>query len=794
LYTQRMKHVPARFCDFPSAAILTLVLLTASQRLFATSWAPGLEIALFLSFLGVIMGLALGASHFKPMGVFWIAFGYTITIIPLLAAGVFYQKFSWLERLYSLSERFENGLSLFAAKQPVPDTILFVIFAGLGFWVVSVLAGYTLTNQGDFMAAVVPSGIILFIIQLYDSGVGDSVIILAIYAFLCLLLLGRLTYVQKRLLWKAQHVSFSAESWTDINLAIPVAALVLVLAAWLTPATERPVLAARMAWENITRPFDNLRHDLGNAVSGLKGGVQGTIVDFYGDTLSLGLNASTGDNVYLRISVPLTGGADRYYWRVRTYDRYVDNQWQSANAYTEPFIPNQTAIQFLDTHGLASEFVFSSPQVNLSLLVTPANPVWISRPSVMSFSPSTGGITEPLMFRAEPPILIGEQYIVHAIITNPTILQLQKAGSSYPAWVHDQYLLLPKDLSPRITDLARSITAQAATPYDKAIAITNYLRSTITYSTTVDAPPSGTDPLVWFLFDTRKGFCNYYATAEVILLRIVGVPTRMVVGFAQGEYQPPDKYTVLEKDAHAWPEVYFPGIGWVEFEPTSGQPALARLPGNPTPTPGPSNATQNAGQNNPEGTPTPNQEPGGGVQGGTPPNSLLRVILFFGLIVIVIFGGLAAYTTGFLDKTLRRVRPYIRKPFPMLLLDLYASFAITPPGWLTHWAYVASLTPIERSFVVVFQSLHWLGARTSPAQTPAEATAVLIGYLPEVASEIRLLLKAYEHALFSQKHIDLFAARRAGMLIRRQALVTVIRQRILVFLEGFRGRASQKPN
>ena len=91
------------------------------------------------------------------------------------------------------------------------------------------------------------------------------------------------------------------------------------------------MVAAKIAWENITRPFEKLRHDLSNAVTGLKGGVQGTIVDFYGDTLSLGLSASTGDNVYLRISVPLTGGADRYYWRVRTYDQYLDNQWQSVN-------------------------------------------------------------------------------------------------------------------------------------------------------------------------------------------------------------------------------------------------------------------------------------------------------------------------------------------------------------------------------------------------------------------------------------------------------------------------------
>ncbi len=686
-----MKRVSDRFWDFPSAAILIFGLLIVSQRLFATNWAPGLEIAIFLAFLGVLLGLGLGASRFNPLVIFWLTFGYTVTVVPLAVAGVFYQYTSWAERMVSLSGRLQNGISLFIASQPVQDTILFVIFVGLGFWLLSVVAGYSLTNAGNFIAAILPSGIILIIIQLYDSGVGDSVITLAIYAFLCLLLLGRLNYVQKRSFWKAHHVSFSAEAWTDINIAFPIAALVLILAAWLSPATGRPVLAARIAWQNINRPFDNLRHDLSNAVTGLKGGVQGTIVDIYGNTLSLGLSASTGDNVYLRISAPLTGGADRYYWRVRTYDQFVDNQWQSGDVYTEPFIPNQTSLQLIDTQGLASEFVFTTPQENLSLLVTPANPIWISRPSVMSFSTSTNSNVDPLFFRADPPILVGEQYVVHAIISNPSVLRLQQAGVAYPAWVKDHYLQMPANISPLISELARSITSQAVTPYDKAVAITNYLRATITYVTTVEAPPQGTDPLVWFLFDSRKGFCNYYATAEVILLRSAGVPARMVVGFAQGEYQPPDKYTVLLKDAHAWPEVYFPGIGWVEFEPTASQPELNRLPGLPTPTQQPSSATQNAQQNNLELTPTPTSETGSGSQGGSSTNNLLTVTILVLLLVLVIIGGVAAYTTGRLDRVIRRIIPASRRSFPGLLLDIYINLSIPPPVWLTRWAYVAGL-------------------------------------------------------------------------------------------------------
>jgi len=779
-----------RLWDFPSAAILTLILLTVSQRLYATDWALGLEVPLLLTVFGVLLGLALGVSQFRRGGVFWLVSGFSITLIPLVAGLVFYHKTPWLERMISLGGRLGNSLFLFLTGQKVPDTILFVIFTGLGFWIISLLAGYALARRGDFATAVVPAGVVLFIIQLYDSHVGDRVFILALYAFLCLLLLGRLTYVRKRLFWKEQRVSISAESWTDLNLAIPVAALVLILLAWIVPATGKPAVTAEVTWESITRPLDKMRQNLSNAIAGLRGYDQ-SAVEFYGNTLALGTQASSGDAVYLRVSVPLTGGADRYYWRVRSYDQYLDDQWQSVYAYTEPLTPDQPSLILTNMNGLSNAFTFTTPQANLAVLVTPANPIWVSRPSVLTFVPSTGNKIDPIRFSASPPILVGEQYTVHAIIYNPTVDQLQQAGEIYPAWVEDHYLKLPDNLSPRITELALKITAEAKTPYDKATAITDYLRSAITYSPTVAPPPEGTDPLVWFLFDSRTGFCNYYATAEVLLLRSAGVPARMVVGFAQGEYEPPDKYTIREKDAHAWPEVYFPGIGWVEFEPTSSQPVLTRLTGAspteqsliPTPLTGQDNALP----------PNPAEKTAAGSGSGAPPNSLLRLILYFVLLVVIMVGVVAAYTSGLLDKIIWRTRKIVSRPLPILLTDACTSLAIPPPVWLGRWAYFTSLKPIERSFRVVFQSLHWLGAQTSPAQTPAEAAAALTAHLPGVAEEVRSLLREYERALYSQRHYDLNIARLEIKLIRRQALRTAFRQRVTDFCSAFLRMFSRKP-
>jgi hypothetical protein len=135
------------------------------------------------------------------------------------------------------------------------------------------------------------------------------------------------------------------------------------------------------------------------------------------------------------------------------------------------------------------------------------------------------------------------------------------------------------DFSPRFADLAQMLIENLTTPYEKTVAITNYLRSELEYVDRMPLAPIDRDPIEWALFDQKQGFCNYYASAEVLMLRSLGIPARLAVGYAHGERESNSgriQYTVRLRDAHAWPEVYFPGIGWVEFEPTANQDPLIR--------------------------------------------------------------------------------------------------------------------------------------------------------------------------------------------------------------------------
>jgi hypothetical protein len=152
-----------------------------------------------------------------------------------------------------------------------------------------------------------------------------------------------------------------------------------------------------------------------------------------------------------------------------------------------------------------------------------------------------------------------------------------------------------------------------------------------------------------------------------------------------------------------------------------------------------------------------------------------------------------AYTTGWLDRTFKYAHQTFNKPLPILLTNTYGRLALTPPSWLRRWAYLAGLRPIERSFKVVYQSLRWMGIKPALAKTPAEAAAELSAHLPKVAEEIRSLLREYQLALFSPKHIDLDIARHAGEAIRRQALLTALRQHMAAYRATFLRLFSRKP-
>lgn len=137
--------------------------------------------------------------------------------------------------------------------------------------------------------------------------------------------------------------------------------------------------------------------------------------------------------------------------------------------------------------------------------------------------------------------------------------------------IRDVYTNLPEDLPDRVYDLAKEITADAETTYDKILAIEQYFEDRYTYTLTPEQFPEDQDFVDWFLFETDEGYCSYYATAAAILARCVGLPSRYVEGvYVKDQLFSRDVAEVTNLSIHAWTEIYLEGYGWIPIEPTPG--------------------------------------------------------------------------------------------------------------------------------------------------------------------------------------------------------------------------------
>jgi protein-glutamine gamma-glutamyltransferase len=154
-------------------------------------------------------------------------------------------------------------------------------------------------------------------------------------------------------------------------------------------------------------------------------------------------------------------------------------------------------------------------------------------------------------------------------IATPSADQLRSAGEEYPPPLATHYRQLPR-LDPRISLLAQEITGGASNNYDRALLLETYLRTHYSYTLQLSRR-TPQDPLAEFLFERKQGHCEYFASSMAVLLRIVGIPSRVVNGFQTGEFNDVSaEYIVRASDAHSWVEAYFPGSGWVSFDPTPG--------------------------------------------------------------------------------------------------------------------------------------------------------------------------------------------------------------------------------
>ncbi len=502
--------------------------------------------------------------------------------------------------------------------------------------------------------------------------------------------------------WDVHQVDYSEEVRIDLFMhAVAIATLLLALAISLPSFSIRRLVrafqqqsAVQQAEDLLERTFAGVDNNGGQPRG--RDGVGGS--GLLPREFLLGNAPELYETVVMTAVVQSEMNLAGMHWRSLSYDVYTGRGWALSEERTEP---------------IAANVPISLPDVTATTAVS-QTVHWLQDERLVRYTlglPQQFDQPVETIWRGQSDLVrvngAGPTYTVRSQLSQATPDMLREtAVSDIPPQILARYTALPDMLPQRVRDLAQEAVGKLDNPYDQARALERFLRQ-YPYSLEVEGPPSGADPVDYFLFEQQTGYCDFYASAMVVMARAVGLPARLGIGYTIQSTDADGVQIIYQINSHSWAEVYFADFGWVEFEPT---------------------ATFATAHADPNAAPTFDQfeEPAPGTADLTPPLPSVEV----------------------------------ERPFPwtrLFILGLLAGLI----GWLWRRGQLpAGQDTVVWSYGRLQQNATKLGQPPSPSQTPQEFLAAFQRYL-ERYGRFPWLTKRIEHI---QPHL----AKLTSLYVRRR--------------------------
>lgn len=645
------------------------------------------------------------------------------------------------------------------------DELVFTLLASLLFWLLAFSSGWHLFRLERVWRVILPPGLILLVNIAIFGGEAPLDRYLLGYLLMSLVLLVRANLNTRRWQWRSRGIRFPLLLFRQIA-AIGLALSVLALAfAWHVPSHDLQQRLDEFQDFLASDPLQQIAAALSRVFAPIDADGLAT-TDYYGaDQLKLRGAINLGNDIIFTVEAP--PASQRYYWRSRVYERYSNGQWSpSADLrITDRSAPleitmndevlgrRRQPVQQRVTIGAANmRIYYAAPQPERVSRDGKIDLLYTDKPQNFAMNVS---VIRPLQVMRP-----GETYAVTSQISIATADELRRAGTDYPDWVSSAslYVGLP---NPRVLELAQQIVAEAKadTPYDRARAIESWLRENIRYNESISAPPANVDTVEWLLFDAREGYCTYYATAMIVMLRNLGIPARLAAGFSQGELAPAsNQFVVRERDAHTWVEVYFPGYGWINFEPTVAHAPITRAgddeaqefpdavtpeaTNSRTPEPSPTPATSPTAAPSEEAaqsflqdpTSTPTAQPT-----ATNPPLPTATITPTPIILPTVQPPNSPNNPPALDE----IQPLILVALAAMSLAVLLALIALLLFWWWEYRGFGGLSPISRAFARLERYTQLIGIHVGSQQTTLEKRRELQQHIPAARESIRTISDLY---------------------------------------------------
>lgn len=598
-----------------SAGMALLLVYAIAGSAVAGGWVPGSRAILPVAMSAAVLmgGLALVRRLPWPVP---LAAGLLAAPLAAYAASA---------RVIAAAHPGDPGPSLALARlwaarvadgQAVTDTAFFLYLMCLLFWIVGAWLAWCVLRWRQPLLGLVP-GAAAFATTLLNYPSDQNGYMLA-FLVLTLALLLWSHYHRSVEDVRRRHVRVTGDAgWDFWESGVSVMAAVVAIGIFAPPLTTAD---RSVDIENgVFRSWAELQQRLNHPVAFGRGEATGTSIGFNGDVQLGGPIRKTG-GIVMTYSLEGTFNAPRYFRGINDV-RTLRGEWRNVTDAGDPAgqrvpVGKDQPPPYAETY---SAMASSSLKVSMlkppkhyeDVIFYPGQLQKLDRSALAGESGggSSGGGTGSLLTvdRLSGAGRAGGtgQYKLTVAYSAATEQQLREAAEEYPAWL-DVYRNFAGASRPaggtdappplarggayrspatlqRIRDLALRVTAGHTGEYDQVQAIEAYLRSNYTYTLTPNTPPSGTDPVDYFLFTSKEGYCEYFATAMGDLVRSLGIPVRLVNGYGPGAFDDHLKtYVVREADAHTWVEVYVPRFGWIQFEPTPDGTYFPILRGTPT--------------------------------------------------------------------------------------------------------------------------------------------------------------------------------------------------------------------
>lgn len=576
-----------------------LSVLSLPAAAIAAEWVPGDEGLLAVAVVAVLTGRWLasrdewGWSVWLPVGA---ALG-TLTSLSVAAHACLFwpggaqAALGFVERWLAWVEAAATG-----GRSQDPDVFLF--YVALLCWLACMLSAWALYRRRSPFVALIPP-LALAAVSIFFSKEGIPWIVSGLGLGVLLVAVASLRHAE--LAWDRQDIDYAVDLISGV-----IAAAVLVSALVVVISYLGPLATPQRISDWFRRTFTEPTEDVEETAERLFGGVkppEGGIPELGDVSSALPQNRALGGSPNLQGAVIMVAATDEdppppeelhhaqmqylaepsppHYWQGLVFDTYTGAGWNASV---------QAREQVTGVLPIESPYMYREVVQNITLVAPHGETLFsLSRPYSVTQPLEALWRTPPSPEAAVEADLAGlasevVSYTVVSRLADPWASDLRASRQVYPPEVISYYLQLPPTLPRRVLELGRQVTAPGDTVYDKARLLETYLRQ-YPYTLELEEPPEGRDVVDYFLFDVREGYCDYYASAFVVLARAVGIPARLVTGYVGGQYDYDlDAYVVRHYDGHSWPEVYFAGWGWIGFEPTGSQP-VTRLQEEPTPSP-----------------------------------------------------------------------------------------------------------------------------------------------------------------------------------------------------------------